>query len=206
MVVQSSRYQVAILVGALLLVMGVVSPTMFASHSEALLAELRETPGVTVSEYSVVGDTPQKVRAELDARGPKDEAGKPRDAFTKWNISWRWPRENGKPDFAKPIVEHRVEITVPRWEGVLRASPEVRAQWNAYLSALLSHERQHLTIIKSNVGAVSEAVTSAYRKNPSLTAEEATRAASEVIAKIRALDRQYDEATKHGQTEGVKFP
>jgi predicted secreted Zn-dependent protease len=194
-----------VLVLALLALAGVVSPHGVGTP-QAILAELTSVPGVTIEQYSVVGRTAEEVRAELDKLGPKDAEGNPRDAFTEWKISWRWPVTDNGPDFSNTIIDRRVHITLPRWENRALADPEARSRWNSYLAALVKHERQHVSIVDERAPLIADEIRSAFQSNPQLTVREAHLIAGRVLARIRAADREFDERTRHGHEEGVRFP
>jgi predicted secreted Zn-dependent protease len=198
--------QTLALVVLLVLSIGVVSPYLITQSSEQTLAELQVTPGVILDQYSVVGDTAEKIRAELDQRGPKDQLGNPRDAFTEWLVSWSWPDRDGRYDYSNTKVTRNVTITVPRWESVDAASRELQSRWNIYLTALLRHEQKHLELVDAHYQEIPARIKQAYEQNNELTEQEANAIAGEVLAKIRRLDREYDETTNHGRREGVKFP
>jgi predicted secreted Zn-dependent protease len=193
------------LVVALLALAGVVAPHGVGTP-QALLAELASIPGVTIDQYSVVGRTAEEVRAELDRLGPKDAEGNPRDAYTEWKVSWRWPATDKGTDFSNTIIDRRVHITLPRWENRVLAAPEVRSRWNSYLAALVRHEREHVSIVDERAPLIAQEIRSAYESNPQLTVREAHLIAGRVLARIRAADREYDERTRHGHEEGVRFP
>ncbi len=194
-----------LLIVLLLALAGVVSPT-HNTGPYPLITELAQVPGLTLDQYSVAGSTAKEIRAELDWLGPKDPSGAPRDAYTEWKVSWRWPDGERGPDFSRTQVERKVRITLPRWEGVQYASPGLRAQWNDYMTALVTHERNHLELVDSGYQEIPQKISDAYKANPELSIAEAHQLAGEVLAKIRAADREYDLSTQHGRSEGVKFP
>jgi predicted secreted Zn-dependent protease len=184
---------------------GAVSLTR-TNTPDTLLAELAQLPGITLDQSSVAGSSAKEIRAELDRLGPKDLNGAPRDAFTEWKISWRWPTGEKGPDFSRTQVDRKIRITVPRWEGAPDDAAALRTQWNEYLVALLQHERTHVALVENRYQEVATKISEAYVANSALTVAEAHRIAGEVLAKIRAADREYDQKTKHGKLEGVRFP
>lgn len=188
---------------AVVLVMGFYRDPKGGVASQDLLKKLRQVPGVIVTEYSVTGDTPEKIRQEIQQRGPKDFYGAQVDAYTAWRISWAWPEKGSVNDFLNTTAEYSVEVTVPRWEGGAVSSASLKGAWEAYLVAILKHERRHIDFVLENYSKVAESVREAARKNPELTTKEAHLAANNELARIRALDRSYDESTQHGRTEGA---
>ena len=188
---------------AVVLALGFYRDPVGSTSSQSLLRKLREIPGVVVTEYSVTGDTPEKIMQEIRQRGPKDFYGSQVDAYTAWRVSWVWPEKGGINDFASTKAEYAIEVTVPRWEGGAVSSQALRGAWESYLVATLNHERTHIDFVLKNYERVAERVREAAKKNPNLTTKEAHRAANDVLAEIRSLDRSYDESTQHGRKEGA---
>ena len=63
-----------------------------------------------------------------------------------------------------------------------------------------------MALVENRYQEVATKISEAYVANSALTVAEAHRIAGEVLAKIRAADREYDQKTKHGKLEGVRFP
>lgn len=80
-------------------------------------------------------------------------------------------------------------------------------QWNAYLDALRRHENGHREI---GVGA-GQAIYQAVDQLPSYDSCDALEQAAEatgrrILEQHRQQELDYDQATNHGATQGVRFP
>lgn len=182
----------------LVLGMGTTSPAQ---------PEVAGTASDRVEYYEIEGATPDELRREMDRRGPLDDQGRRRDAFARWRISWSWPlKSSGKPDFAGAISQFEGVMTLPRWRGREDASAELVKRWDDFMAAVRRHEEGHLGPARQAAPQVAEAIRIAAGQNPDLTIREAHRIAEAVVSSIRAYDREYDERTRHGQTEGVRWP
>ncbi|MDA8187268.1 MAG: DUF922 domain-containing protein [Dehalococcoidales bacterium] len=157
-------------------------------------------PNATVVYYDIAGSTERELRAQLDALGPVDQSGWLGDAYTGWNISWRWPAyANGSCQLANVKVTYEIKVTFPRWIPPRNASPEMVARWETYTRALAEHEKGHVDFVVQTIPSVAEAIKKA-------TCNTANAAAEKVLDRIRQHDVEYDAATKHGATQGARFP
>ena len=135
------------------------------------------------------------MRAQLSAYGPGGH-----DADTRWYVRWTWPGQGtAKCRLTGAAVSYDIVVTFPRWVSPADATPELVAKWNGYLSALALHEKGHVNNVVAHIPAVLAAIKGAA----CLTAEAA---AQEVLRQMRDFDRQYDATTRHGLTQGARFP
>ena len=152
-------------------------------------------PHATPEFYDVGGSTESDIRAELNARRPRDY-----DAYTKWYVNWSWPGQGtANCRLQDATVSYEITVTFPRWTPPQQAAPELVMKWNGYLYALALHENGHV----NNVVAHYPAVIAAIKGGTCLSAEAA---AQTVLQQMREFDSQYDESTDHGRTQGARFP
>jgi predicted secreted Zn-dependent protease len=157
-------------------------------------------PHATIHYYPITGSTAEAIRAQMNAKGPLDDAGDRVDALTEWYVSWNWPGYGWRMCFlGKVTVNYSVQVTLPYWDPPPEAAPELISSWEHFIAALANHERGHVDHIVQNVHTVEEVIQEAT----CLSAEEA---AQSVLAEFRAFDIAYDTATQHGATQGVRFP
>lgn len=160
-----------------------------------------DIPNLEVTYYDVAGNSAGAIRKAIDAARPRDpNDGTGVDAVARWQIGWRWPRAaNGACDLAQAELRFSATILLPRLAEPHRVSKAVMARWDSYMAALKKHEATHIRTAWMNSGRVLDAI----RASDCAGASDAGQAA---IAALGQFDRQYDQATKHGRTEGAHFP
>lgn len=157
----------------------------------------------TVS-YDVEGRSAAELRASLDARGPEDDTGR-HDAYTKWYVRWFYDYDRAETTCTLKNVRATLEVkyTFPSWPG---ETPELRERWQRYLEALRTHEKGHT---ENGIDAARLIVTGIRALAPAGDCDTAgTRAnqkANEELELAKARDREYDEETRHGATQGATF-
>lgn len=158
----------------------------------------QEFPNSSQDFYKISGRTIPEIKAELKQKGPKDLFGNQRDAFTRWNISWKWPVEKGVPQYSRTVVSLALKFTLP--EKTMKLSPQDEVKFDAYMNAMKKHEMHHA------VGAVAirKKVEDELRKLADTTsATKANKIAETILDELRAYDINYDQTTHHGLVEGV---
>ena len=157
-----------------------------------------------VVAYDVEGQTIAELRQSLDARGPEDDSGR-HAAYTKWIVRWAFDYDRAETTCALKNVRATLEVTYtfPRWPG---ETAELRERWQQYLEALRTHEKGHT---QNGIDAARLLVTGIRALPPAgdcdTAGARANQRAREEIELARALDREYDEETRHGATQGAKL-
>lgn len=150
--------------------------------------------------YDISGSIERELRAQLDAKAPVGYDGYKGDATTNWFIRWNWPGYGSSTcDLSKATVSYEIVVEFPRWTPPDDASPDLVAKWDRFTRGLAKHEQNHVDFVVANYPSVLDAIRGA-------TCETADTAAASALEPIRQLDRDYDAATNHGESEGVRFP
>ena len=179
---------------------GGMSPQSWVSPLTSAAVGSVNIPNAPLAYYDISGSSEAELRAELNANAPVGYDGYKGDATTNWFIRWDWPGYGSNScDLSKATVSYEVVVTFPRWIPPDDASPELVGKWNRFTRVLAEHEQNHVDFVVANYPSVLDAIRSA-------TCETADAAASAALEPIRQLDRDYDDATNHGETEGVRFP
>lgn len=158
--------------------------------------------------YEVEGDTEAQLRASLDARGPLDPDGERNDAYTAWHVTWRFPFQQSEAGCTTgPVTSAvRVTMTLPKWRAPADGGP-LLTRWRHYLEALKVHESGHR---ETGFQAATDITDALEALPPQPTCEEAEEVANatalSVLERYRQRDKEYDEATRHGETQGARFP
>lgn len=176
------------------------------------MSALGPPPGVYLalrrSSYLVIGSTVDQLRAALDALGPV-RAGRRFGAFTDWEVTWRYRHvdDRGARRIADVTVDVSARVTLPRWRPPRSASADLMAAWEALVAAIEAHEQGHVYL-------AAEAGADVQRRLVALPAfatkellhEAAASAAQEAVREAREREAVYDTETRHGESQGVRFP
>lgn len=157
---------------------------------------------LVVRSYRLRGQHARAIRRSLRQFGPRDQYGISRDAFTSWKIGWRWPHiVGGKVEPSAIRVSVTGEITLPR----LSAGAQIRnPDWHTYHKALIVHELNHYHHALAGAELLAEQYRALAQQGP-IDASRAHFMAREILAQVRAQDREYDRLTNHGESEGVRW-
>lgn len=168
-------------------------------------------PGMVVrsdeDHYTIFGSTAAELRRSMRESGPT-ENGRRWDGYTTWNVQWRfrYAMRTGSCRITTMTVEYDSHIVLPRWTAPAGAPAPLRREWNEFARALRAHEEGH-----RNIGA--EAARQVMRRIGALTLPSCTHMAAEANAlghrtldEFRGRQRQYDEETGHGRTQGAVWP
>ena len=186
----------------------VCSTEVFSLESSSANCKLIEhdQANVKVEFYQVTGVSVSELRTEMDQKGPGQGLAK-YDAYTKWRIDWNWPRPiSGKPIFSKTKVNYQITVVLPNWTSRENASKPLIEKWDNFLDKLCYHELGHIEHVTKNYQKIHQAISKRALENKELSTTEANQIATNILKDIRRLDGLYDQSTKHGRTQGVKFP
>jgi predicted secreted Zn-dependent protease len=187
-------------------------PTQAQQAMQQILWSTQANPSITVDTnyYSITGSTAQQLRDQLNQLRPSDEkTGKRFDAYTRWSVRWdyRYSNNSDSCQISEADVKTKIVITLPQWQIPANPSKPLVNKWNRYMAALRSHEDGH----KNHGIAASQEILSLLQQFPkqascSQLSRAANQAAQLVIKKYNQRDLEYDRVTKHGATQGAKFP
>ena len=131
----------------------------------ASLPKIQKIPRIEYKEdvsydyYSVSGSTLREVMLSADINGPHDEReNRTYPGQTKWNIGWsyKFAYSYTKED---PVIHVLVDISdfdflsditvvLPSLSGRTALSPHELMLWESFMQGLISHEHDHVAIIK----------------------------------------------------------
>jgi predicted secreted Zn-dependent protease len=159
---------------------------------------------VTYDHYSVSGTTREELKKALLSHGPSDPFGKRRYATATWHVRWKWElTQQGLVDVSTLELSCSAVIKMPKLVPVHGMPKELLDRWQLFMERLLKHEMNHVRHAEERAGHVVLALRAANARRGMLTPTQADAVAQKALQEIRELDRQYDERTDHGKTEGV---
>jgi predicted secreted Zn-dependent protease len=162
------------------------------------------------SEYVVRGSTEEELLQALLDHGPT-VGGLPVFASTEWEVHWRvHPRRRaGQCEIERVTVALNIKTVLPRWTAPASVTPELRADWTAFVAAVSIHERGHTELGARAADSVLRVLrTRRYTRGYScdLVVTEAHAAAQERLDEFHEKNVQYDVDTAHGAAQGVRWP
>lgn len=154
--------------------------------------------------YAVVGTNAQELEDSLRQHGPRDELGAARFAYTDWTVKWAWKRQDdGTVDPMSVKLTCLATILLPTIESREGLSPELSHAWDGFVERTRQHELNHVAHVQQLAPQIHERLHQAARRPGGVSVKQAELIVADVVAKIKAKDREYDSATTHGRTEGT---
>ena len=156
--------------------------------------------------YLLRGLTAEDLAEDLRHRRPRDERF---TGWTRWRLRWRIEPERRDGLCHPGPVDVHLEVTtvLPDWEAPLEASPMLRSEWAHYMDALVEHESGHADLAEEAADRIRDGIAALapHRSCASLRTLAHTHGRAEVD-RLRLLNREFDEHTGHGATQGAIFP
>jgi len=162
----------------------------------------------TTNYYPVTGATLPEIRRSIrEARPWKDRQDV--DGFTEWKVSWQFSvmQTSDGCRCSTFNTQTRITITLPRWTPPTNAPATVVQIWTNYFTALLRHEVGHGQMAAAAAGELHRRVKSLGGGTDCDSLKRSLNALGEsVVAEFRQKDKEYDERTRHGATQGATLP
>ncbi len=159
--------------------------------------------------YEVCGCCEKELEGELKQKCIRLNNGKKYDSVTNWKLKWDYGHSQTPGTCAVDSFAVTVDITfqVPKW---VRTGDEPRPlveKWDSYLAKLMMHEKGHRD---RTVEAANELTRAVAALPPARTCGELDREVQTLgLAEKNKLlqdQKDYDDATKHGASQGAVFP
>ena len=142
--------------------------------STAALADIFDDADITIDTYEVTGSSLAEVQDAMTSDGPKGFW-----AYTTWNVSWTGDCETSVTG----------QITLPELAEDADLTDEEIAEFDRMRDALEAHELEHVGFGVAFAEEVAEAGCPAN--------------ANEMLEPWLQQERDFDEETEHGRTQGV---
>jgi len=159
--------------------------------------------------YEVCGGCEKELQGELTQKCIRWIDGKKYDSVTNWKLKWDYGHSDASGTCAVDSFTVTVDITfqVPKWVPTDEAPQPLVEKWNSYLEKLMIHEKGHRD---RAVEAANELTRAVAALPPARTCSELDREVQilGLAQKNKLLQDQkdYDDATKHGASQGAVFP
>lgn len=162
----------------------------------------------TTNYYSVTGATLGEIRQSIRQSRPwKDRLAV--DGFTDWRVNWRFsvmPIAGGCR-CSSFSTQTTIVTTLPLWTPPTNALDSVIRTWTNYIVALGRHEAGHAQMALA-AGAELHRRARELGAGTDCDSLKATLTGlgEKVVAEYRQQDKEYDERTRHGATQGATLP
>lgn len=199
MTVRANQRHAALLLLAWLAAWGVIQPETAHSQTAARW---------TTNYYSVTGATLPEIRRSIRQSRPWKER-QDVDGFTEWQVHWQFSVVSTSEGCRCSTfnTQTRIAISLPLWTPPTNAPITVIQIWTNYFTALLRHEVGHGQMA---VMAATELQRRVKQQGGGSDCESLKRTLNQlgdaVVAEYRQRDKEYDEKTRHGATQGAVLP
>jgi predicted secreted Zn-dependent protease len=169
----------------------------------------REVPAdVTVREFVVTGADAAALRASIDVHGPVWTDGKHYDALTHADWKWKgnWDAVRSTCQITSLDITFTAVIDFPRWDTPSDADPKLVDQWRTFTDRLWQHELEHVQIGRDAAQDAEATLRAIHAPRCDRMPRLMDAATERLDAEHEAADAAYDRRTRHGETEGVRFP
>lgn len=155
--------------------------------------------------YTVSGQSVRELRQSMRQARPWQDNTET-VGLTQWRIDWRFdlkPTANGCR-CASFTTTTSITNTLPRWTTATNATPDVRADWNRFVTSLGQHEDGHTRMAFAAVAELHKRVKEVGEESDcDRLKKKINDLALRVVDDFRARDREYDRRTNHGATQGA---
>jgi predicted secreted Zn-dependent protease len=155
--------------------------------------------------YAMTGSSIRHIQESLRQTRPwKDKSA--HDGSTEWRIQWRanFSAEDGACHCSSFDTTTTITITLPRWVAPTNTPVSVRAAWQQYLTALTQHEAGHADFALAAAAEMHERIKAIGSDADCAALRSKVQSECQgIIDSHRAREKEYDERTRHGATQGA---
>ncbi|MGA8515781.1 MAG: DUF922 domain-containing protein [Burkholderiaceae bacterium] len=178
-----------------------VEPHFSGIKSVAKSSSALETQ-IIWNRYPVKGNSYDSLIKSLAVNGPKGFHG-----LAGWNISYHFStKAEGKLcRFDNVRLKIVGEILLPKWTDEAAAPAALQQRWQGYYAALQQHEEGHVQHGNELAALVREKFLGVSDFPCAQAAVVAQAEFDKVYANLKNRDKEYDQRTQHGATQGAVF-
>ncbi len=148
----------------------------------------------------------QSLRQALLAATPITVEGRRFHGHTRWNVRWtfRWSRDAaGRCTITEVTTRLRAEVQLPE---LRRATPGQQAAFDRYLPALSRHEQGHVQFGRDAAQAIDQGIAQLPPAADCATLERQANALGHRLLRDHVeREKQYDQSTSHGASQGARL-
>lgn len=157
--------------------------------------------------YDIEGSSSAELRSQMRQNGTKWKDGKMYAALTTWDIHYKYDvvSKNGRYAIKTVNTDIDIEYIFPRKVGVISTdSDALTVQWNRYMDSLIKHESGHKDLAVKTAGEINETLESlgSFDSRSKLDSEVGRQVQAK-FKKLKEIQIEYDDHTKHGEKQGA---
>lgn len=157
--------------------------------------------------YDIEGSNSDELRLQMRQNGTKWKDGKIYAALTTWDIRYKYDvvSENGRYTIKTVNTDISIEYIFPRKVGATSTTSDaLTVQWKKYMDSLMEHEIGHKDLAVKTAGEINETLESlgGFDSRSELDSE-AGRQVQAKLKKLKEIQIEYDNHTKHGEKQGA---
>lgn len=103
-------------------------------------------------------------------------------------------------------VELNATNTMPRWAEREEADSALVREWDGFVAALRIHEDGHRDLTYAAAREIQQALRRIVSPSCATIPHTARVRGDEILRKYRELQARYDEETRHGAAQNVRWP
>jgi predicted secreted Zn-dependent protease len=117
-----------------------------ASEIDSPRIDLKTTLSTTY--YQVEGTNTEDIFASIEANGPTDTVGQVGSGLTSvaWVYAWSGPPPPGECSIVELTITADITVELPVHVDETSLSPDLLANWHAYVEGVAEHEQRHVDI------------------------------------------------------------
>ena len=158
----------------------------------------------TTNYYNVAGSTIRDIHRSLaQARPWRDKSSM--DALTDWSVTWRFyvSQSGDKCRCTSFSTTTTITMTLPRWIAATNTPPEIKTAWQRYITALGQHEAGHAQFALNATAEMQKQCRNLEMPDCDGLRSRISSQCQAILEDHRRREREYDERTKHGATQGA---
>lgn len=159
--------------------------------------------------YEIRGNSEKELRGQMCRNGCTFKDGEKYDSVT----TWRWKMDYGYDRAPRACTADSFKVALeisyryPKWVPADGAPQPLVDKWEVYMKNLVTHENGHRDMAVEAATELSRAVAALPPAASCAELDREVRALSrERMQKLNADEKDYDETTLHGKTQGAVFP
>lgn len=172
-----------------------------SAYSEVLLQERFE-------HYLIAAKEIDQIKLELRNNSPVSTKEQVFHGGTEWTLvpNFRWKKEQFLCRIKDVHVKLNGTYTMPKLEHSLTVSTSTKERFDDYYQALLAHEKGHQELWLE-AGNEIEKLLLSFPPHFSCheLASQAKKQVGQIILRFQNSNKEYDQATGHGRTQGASI-